>query len=200
MDRALEILLTIKENPLLVYAIIGAISFLESFVVIGEFVPGAAFALAGGFLASKGIISITYLIIWAIIGAIAADIISYYLGILAYVKTLNRPMPKRFKEVLTKGERFFRKHGGISVFLGRFIGPLRPIIPFVAGFMRMKTASFLIWATTSGIIWGIAYVGAGYIVGNNIKRILNTLNGINTTIGLILMILVLIYTLRRLRK
>jgi undecaprenyl-diphosphatase len=66
---------------------------------------------------------------------------------------------------LRKSEVFFADHGGKSVFLGRFIGLIRPFIPFVAGQARMAPLLFTFYAVISGILWGLAYPGLGYFFG-----------------------------------
>jgi membrane protein DedA with SNARE-associated domain len=66
---------------------------------------------------------------------------------------------------LEKGKVFFENHGGKSVFLGRFMGPLRPIIPFVAGAMHMRVRRFLFWNITSAFFWSIFYLYLGYFFG-----------------------------------
>jgi membrane protein DedA with SNARE-associated domain len=67
---------------------------------------------------------------------------------------------------LQRGEAFFRRHGNKSVFLGRFMGPIRGIIPFIAGLLAMDKRAFLLWNVLSGVLWATAHVLAGYFLGN----------------------------------
>ncbi|AEA34403.1 DedA family protein [Hippea maritima] len=199
MDRALDVLLAIKEHPLFVYCVIFGVSFFESFVLVGEFVPGAAFAFAAGFLASKGVLNIYIAVVCAICGAILADILGYYLGLMFYAKLVEKRFFSRYKNLIEKGEQFFKKHGGKSVFIGRFIGPFRPVVPFIAGSMLMRKDAFIFWAVLSGILWGISYLGIGYLFGNNIDLIISKLRSINLILGVFLLVSVLFYLWRRYR-
>ena len=149
---------------LLGYWAVFFVSFLESFAFVGAFIPGALFVVLMGALAAKGFYLPVILIGFAAPGAILGDILSYYLG---------RRGTKLFGEEnkilklshLEQGENFFKKHGNKSVFLGRFIGPLRPLIPFIAGLMHMRFRTFFFWNVTSAILWSIFYVLVGYFFG-----------------------------------
>ena len=69
------------------------------------------------------------------------------------------------------GKRFFAKYGNKSVFFGRFIGPVRPIIPFVAGLSKMDRLPFFFWNIISAFLWATAYLLAGYFFGGAVKAI-----------------------------
>ena len=155
---------------LLGYWAVFFVSFLESFAFVGAFIPGALFVVLMGALAAKGFYLPVILIGFAAPGAILGDILSYYLG---------RRGTKLFGEEnkilklshLEQGENFFKKHGNKSVFLGRFIGLVRAIIPFVAGLFKMEKKKFFFWDILSGLAWAIVYIYLGFFFGQAWKII-----------------------------
>ncbi|MBI5412243.1 LssY C-terminal domain-containing protein [Candidatus Peregrinibacteria bacterium] len=141
------------------------VSFIESLAFIGFLVPGTALVLLLiSFLVSQEIMNIPLLIGFAAAGAILGDSVSFYLGAKGgrFFKTKGRGLKKEFLE---KGRRFLNRHGNKSILLARFIGPLRPIIPFAAGFLKMDAGEFLFWNISSGIFWAIIFVSLGFFFG-----------------------------------
>ena len=152
------------------YWIVLLISLAETLPLIGLIVPGTIFIGLFGFFSAQGYLDIGDLIWFSAIGAIVGDGISYYLGTKG--TKLFREENKILKlSHLEKGEDFFRKHGNKSVFLGRFISPLRPIIPFVAGLSRMDKKAFLFWNVISGILWATSFLLLGYFFGGALNAI-----------------------------
>jgi len=161
----------LSQHYIIAYGVIFSVTFLESFAFIGLVVPGTLFAVSAGFFASKGMFNLLTLIITASFGAILADLASYYLGHFYGDKIIARRFYKKYEPYIEKGNRFFSKHGGKSVLLGRFIGFTRPIIPFLAGLLNMNPVKFWIYAVVSGFSWGFSYIGAGYLFGESWKMI-----------------------------
>jgi undecaprenyl-diphosphatase len=144
------------------YALIGAISFFESLAVIGIFCPGSILIVFAGFLAANGQGNFNLVMAVAAGGSLAGDLLSYLLGARFGGPLVNLRVLRKRKNLLRQAQLFFLEHGGKSVFLGRFIGFLRPFIPFVAGTAQMRPGTFTLYALVSGILWGIAYPGLGY--------------------------------------
>lgn len=149
----------------LLYTLVGVISFLESLAFIGILCPGSVFIVLAGFLAAAGQASFPAMVAVSAAGAIAGDLLSYLLGALLAERVMQFRLFHNRKHLLRKSQVFFLDHGGKSVFFGRFIGFLRPFIPFVAGSSRMPPLIFFLYAVVSGILWGIAYPGLGYFFG-----------------------------------
>ncbi|MEK7627601.1 MAG: DedA family protein [Patescibacteria group bacterium] len=143
MEFINSFLSTIQHLGIFGYWAILLISLLESLAFIGVMIPGATIIVFAGFLSAQGYLDFGDLILFAAIGAMLGDSLSYYLGIkgIKFFRSENKFLKLSHLE---KGERFFRKHGNKSIFLGRFIGPIRPIIPFIAGLSRMNKWSFLL--------------------------------------------------------
>lgn len=141
------------------------ISFSESLAIIGSIVPGSVTMTAVGILAGSGVMRIDLTLLAAIFGAIAGDSASYFLGYY-FSDRLARIWPfSRHPQLLVYGKHYFEKHGGKSVLIGRFAGPLRAVIPVIAGMMHMQQWRFLLANALSAVGWAILYVMPGILIG-----------------------------------
>ncbi|NOX81004.1 MAG: phosphatase PAP2 family protein [Deltaproteobacteria bacterium] len=141
------------------------ISFSESLAGIGLLVPGAALMLAAGALIAAGALAFWPTMGWAVLGAVLADGLSYWLGRHYREDIRSFRIFARHQAVLARGEAFFQAHGGKSVFFGRFVGPLRPVIPLVAGMLAMKPERFFLYNVLSALGWAPAYLLPGMAFG-----------------------------------
>lgn len=141
------------------------ISAAESVAIIGTIVPGSIMMTALGTLAGAGVIPLGPTIFWAIMGAIVGDGISYWIG--HYFKDrLPCLWPFRnYPALLKSGETFVHKYGTMSVFIGRFVGPVRALVPLVAGMLGMKPLQFTISNILSAILWAPVYMLPGILLG-----------------------------------
>jgi len=145
------------------------LAFIESAPFVGVFIPGSTLISIGGFLASQNYINVWDIVVFSMMGAILGDFFSYSLGRfggnwIKKHKIINQ-------NILNHGENFFNKYGNKSIFWGRFFGPLRAIIPFIAGLSRMKQKPFVFWNILSAICWAFLNIFAGYFSGALIVRI-----------------------------
>ncbi len=149
------------------YWLILLISLIEALVVVGSFVPGGLFVIFAGVLVSKGVYDLGDMIIFASIGAILGDIASYYLGTkgIHLFKNENRFLKD---DHLASGKVFFKKHGNKSILIGRFLGPLRSIVPFVAGLTGMNKRTFLFWNVIGGVAWAVSHILIGFFFGGSL--------------------------------
>lgn len=141
------------------------ISAAESVAIVGTIVPGSIMMTALGTLAGAGVIPLYETIFWAIMGAIVGDGISYWIG--HYFKE-RLPLLWPFKlypNLLKSGERFFYRYGSMSVFIGRFVGPVRALVPLVAGMFGMRPLHFTLANLTSAILWAPIYMMPGILLG-----------------------------------
>lgn len=149
------------------------LAFLESIPLIGLVIPGATIISIGGFLASQGYLNVWCVAFSAVSGAIIGDLLNYCLG------KNNSSLIKNKKIVsqtlLNKGEKFFKEYGGVSLFLGRFLGPLKQVIPFIAGILPMKLKSFILWDSAGILSWALGYTFFGYFSGTVIGSLLKNL-------------------------
>lgn len=146
------------------------IALCEALAFVGALVPGASLMVLAGFLSTQGYFHIGDLIWFAAAGAILGDAASYYLGTKGtnFFTAENKLLKISHLE---RAQRFFERYGGKSIFLGRFIGPIRPIVPFVAGLSRMHIQTFLFWNVMSGFAWAIFHLFLGYFFGGAFKAI-----------------------------
>lgn len=152
-------------HPIFACAATFLIAFAESIAIIGLVIPGSVLFIGIGTLIGSGVISPSATIISAIIGAVAGDFLSFWVGF-HYRDHIHSIWPfRRWPKLLKKGEKFFLQHGGKGVFLGRFIGPMRPITPVVAGVMKMPLVRFALVDIASAILWAIAYMLPGIVLG-----------------------------------
>lgn len=155
----------LQQHPHWALLITFIISLSESLAIIGSIVPGSVTMTAIGILAGSGIMRIDLTLLAAILGAIAGDSISYAIGYV-YSERLTDVWPfKKYPKWFQYGKDFFALHGGKSVLLGRFIGPLRSLIPIIAGILHMSHWRFFIANVISAIGWSILYVMPGVIIG-----------------------------------
>lgn len=141
------------------------ISFAESIAILGLLVPGAIIMSAIGTLVGAGIIPAYETMAWAALGAIVGDVISFKVGY-RYTDHVKEMWPfRRYPQIIRGAEDFFTRHGGKSVFLGRFVGPMRPIIPIVAGMMQMNKFRFYCSCVIAGILWAPIYMAPGLLIG-----------------------------------
>ncbi|WP_131739679.1 DedA family protein [Legionella adelaidensis] len=157
--------LWIQANPKWALLFTFLVSLSESLAIIGSIIPGSVTMTAIGILAGSGIMRIDMTIIAAILGAIAGDSASYTLGYVFRNRLVNIWPFSKYPNWLKLGKDYFAKHGGKSVLIGRFIGPLRSIIPVIAGMMHMNRWHFLFANVISAIGWAILYVLPGILIG-----------------------------------
>lgn len=141
------------------------ISCTESLAIIGSIIPGSLTMTAIGILAGSGVMRLDLVLCAASLGAVAGDGISYALGYVFSDRLIQIWPFSRYPSLLHYGKEFFIRHGGKSVLIGRFIGPLRAIIPVIAGMMHMPGLHFFFANLFSAIGWALLYVIPGYLIG-----------------------------------
>jgi membrane protein DedA with SNARE-associated domain len=155
----------ITAHPTWAGLVVFVIAFSESLVVVGLAVPGVAMMFGIGTLVAMGALNLWITLAWAAAGAVAGDGLSYWLGH-HYQDRLREVWPiRRYPGLMARGEQFFQRHGGKSVLFGRFVGPVRPIIPTVAGMLGMPPLRFVVVNVLSAIAWAPAYTLPGVAFG-----------------------------------
>lgn len=177
------------------YWLVFLASLLESLVLVGVVVPGAVLVVSAGFLSSQGYLDIGDLVWFAAIGAILGDSISYYLGTKG-ARFFHNENKLLKADHLERGKQFFHKHGSKSIFLARFVGPLRAIVPFVAGISGMKKSKFLFWNIISAFLWSASHLLLGYFFGNTFSAIEVWSTRVVYAIGAVVVFLLLVYVIR----
>lgn len=148
------------------YLVLFAVIFAETGFVITPFLPGDSLLFVLGTFASRGIFHFAILAALLILAAILGDSVNYAVGKYLGNRLLHiRRFPIR-KEHLDRAHHFYKKHGGKTIVLARFIPVIRTFAPFVAGVARMHYGAFLFYNVTGGIIWVLFLLGSGFYFGN----------------------------------
>jgi membrane protein DedA with SNARE-associated domain len=166
---SLEVFL--REHRDLAGPILGIIAFGESLVLVGLFFPATAIMLITGGLLQSGILDPTPVILWSILGASLGDMVTYWLGRWIGPSVVHHWPLNRDKEAVARARLFFRKFGFLSIFIGRFLGPVRPTIPLVAGIMRMRHITFQIANVTSAMAWVPFMLMPGYFFAKSVGKL-----------------------------
>ncbi len=146
-------------------AVTFCLSLAESFAIIGSLIPGSLAMTAIGILAGSGVMRIDLTLAAATLGAIAGDGASYALGNIFSDRLADFWPFRRYPHWLNYGKSYFSRHGGKSVLIGRFFGPLRSVIPVIAGMMRMQRWHFFLANILSAIGWACLYILPGVFIG-----------------------------------
>ena len=188
----------INQYPVTTSMLIFGTAFLESLFIIGTLVPGAILIIAFGALIALGHLDMTSTVLLCIAGAITGDGLSYWLGY-HYKTQIKKIWPfKHFNKQLQAGEKFFERHGGKSVAMGRFVGPIRAVIPTIAGMMGMSPMRFTIINILSAIAWAPAYLLPGVVFGASLELASEVAIRLVVLIfGIIFFILILRWLLRK---
>ena len=171
-------------HPLAAYLGIFLVSLSESLALVGLLIPGTVIMISIGAIAGSGALSLKTTLIAAMAGAVAGDGISYWLG-RHYHQGLKTLWPfSKYPQMLIRGEAFFQKHGGKSVLFGRFVGPVRPIIPVIAGMLDMPAGRFVLVNIFSAAGWAFAYLIPGVLLGGSLTLV----GAVSTRLGLLLVL------------
>jgi undecaprenyl-diphosphatase len=182
-------------GPSIYYLALG-ISFFESLAFIGLIVPSTALLIGAGFLVSWHFVRGEILLGAVVLGGLLGDIASFYLG--SRGVEWFKPGNRLFKlEYLTRGKEFFARHGAKSIVFARFLSPLRPIIPFVAGLFDMSRSRFALYAFLGCIGSSVLYIGIGFVLGTLSDRSFLALTSLEHWLLGLGVIIVLGYLVRR---
>lgn len=151
----------------LTYGILFLIVFAETGFVVTPFLPGDSLLFAAGAIAALGSLNVWVILILLIIAAIVGDTVNYWIGHFFGQKIVDNPhIPFINQEHIDKTEQFYKKHGGKTILLARFVPIVRTFAPFVAGVGKMDYQHFLLYNIGGGIAWVSIFTLLGYFFGN----------------------------------
>ena len=155
------------------YLLVGVLAFLETGAFVGLIAPGETTVIVGGVVAGQGEISLSVLIAITWVCAVAGDLASYTIG-----RRLGRAWLLRHGERLkitedrlVQVEHFFEKRGGATILIGRFIGFVRALAPFIAGTSRMPLRRFLPYDVLGAGAWAATFATLGYVFWQSFDRL-----------------------------
>jgi membrane-associated protein len=151
------------------YALVAALAFAETGAFIGLLAPGETAIVLGGVVAAKGQVSLPLMILIAWSAAAAGDLASFTFG-----RRLGRPFVQRrgprfgvTAPRLERVEEFFDRHGAKAILVGRFVGLVRAVAPFLAGASGMRLRAFLPWSLLGTLAWTSSFTLIGYAFSNS---------------------------------
>jgi membrane-associated protein len=172
----------------------GESAFLFDLVVPGE----VGMVLAGAAGATAGL-SLPWLIVAAAVGSVLGDSFGYFVG-----RRWGRSLVERWaftrrvlEPKLATAERYFERRGGVAVFVARWVGALRAVVPVVAGTSKMPYHRFLAWSATAAVMWSTVIVSLGWRFGDDMAEVVDK---VGVGISLVVVAAIAIWWLRRRRQ
>ena len=141
------------------------VACIECLAIAGIIVPGTVLLFAIAVLAGSGALSLGETLLLGYLGGLLGDAISYTLGRHFHQNIRRLPLLRTHPQWIGSAETYFQRYGIASLLVGRFIGPLRPMLPMVAGMFDMPIPRFIMVSLVSGAGWAIAYLLPGWATG-----------------------------------
>jgi membrane protein DedA with SNARE-associated domain len=186
--------LLISYGLILLFAVVAAES-------AGVPLPGETALVAAAILAARGHYSIVEVIVVAAVAAILGDNAGYWIGRTGGRALLRRwgPIRRYAERVLPPGERFFEKHGGKTVFIGRFVSVLRVTAAWLAGITHMTWWRFFLWNATGGIVWATLVSLLAYYFGKAAADAVQTY-GLYALLAIVVVAVIAFVAVRQVKK
>jgi membrane protein DedA with SNARE-associated domain len=182
-DLAQQLLDLIRTHSDWAAVVMFVTAFGESFAFVSLAFPGTTVLIAAGTLMASGSLPYGSVLAGAVLGAVLGDSVSYWIG-RRFGPGIARRWPfSRNPELLPRGIGFFERHGGKSVFIGRFFGPIRAVIPLTAGIMKMPGGRFWFANVTSALVWAPMLMFVGDAVGEAGERAFGSGNTVLIVFG-----------------
>lgn len=177
------------------YAIVGVLAFLETGAFVGLVAPGETFVILGGVLAGEGTLSYGTLLAVVWTAAFGGDTASFALG-----RKLGRgflvrhgPRVKITEERLAKTEAFLEKHGGKAIVIGRFLGFIRAVAPFILGSSGVSWRRFLPYAVIGSGLWAALFITLGYAFWQSLDQLLGWVKQGAFAFGTVVVVVVAVF-------
>lgn len=164
VDKTLGAL--ISQYGTLVYAVLFAIIFCETGLVVLFFFPGDTLLFIAGAFCATGEMNLALLLVLLITAAVTGNTLNYWIGEAIGHRVFTHDYRWINKEALHRTHNFFDHHGGKTIILARFVPVVRTFAPFVAGVSDMTHARFQMYNVTGAVLWVVGLVTAGYFFGN----------------------------------
>ncbi|MGH2728547.1 MAG: DedA family protein [Actinomycetota bacterium] len=181
------------------YWIVAGAVTLERSIFIGLVIPGDVVLALGGIYAARRELSLPWVIVTATLAAIVGESAGYWLGRRYGVGLISRlPLVGRLAPRLEAAEEYFTKHGGKTVFIGRFATAAGSFIPFVAGVAKMPFGRFLAVDIPAIVVWASGIATVGFVFGSNLGRVERLLSRFGLiALGLLVAFIGVRFALRR---
>ena len=148
------------------YLILFIIIFCETGFVIMPYLPGDSLLFVAGALAGAGYLNIEMLLVALVAAAILGDSLNYWIGHQIGMKVLEKNYSLVKREHLETTEEYFKRYGGLTIVIARFMPFIRTFAPFLAGVGKMQYRWFLSYNIIGGCLWILAFTLAGFFFGS----------------------------------
>lgn len=187
----------IEHHPHIAGLGVALLCFAESLALVGFLLPGAALMFGVGALVGTGVLELWPTLVWSAIGAIAGDGVSFWLGKRFHQRIRVLWPFNRYPHLIARSTDFFHRHGAKSIIFARFIGPLRPIVPVVAGMLDMSSRRFYVVNIISGIFWAPVYVIPGMVFAASLGLAAEVATRLAVMIGFVIVVVLVAAWLAR---
>jgi membrane protein DedA with SNARE-associated domain len=162
-DTANSVVAFVRDHAAWAPPIVFAVAFAESLAFISLLVPAWGALVAIGALAAAGRLNLWAVWIAGSLGAACGDWLSYWIGLKLEYSVAHMWPLSQYPDLIPRGERFVRRWGVPGIFIGRFFGPLRAVVPLIAGIFEMPQWQFQVANFTSAFVWAavLLVVGGG---------------------------------------
>ena len=180
------------------YALVAGLAFLETGAFVGLIAPGETAIVLGGVVAAQGEVSLPLILLAAWLAAALGDLASFVLGrrlgrrfLIAHGPRVGVTAPR-----LARVDAFFDRHGGKAILIGRFIGLVRAVAPFVAGASGLSLRRFLPFSLVGTFLWATAFTLAGYAFHESFESAAGALTHVALALAVLAATAVAVKTLR----
>jgi undecaprenyl-diphosphatase len=185
------------------YALVATLAFLETGAFVGLVAPGEFTVILGGVIAGQGEINVTLLLALTWLSAFLGDTTSFVIGTRLGRAFLEKhgPKVKITEERLAQVEGYFDRHGGKTILVGRFIGLVRALAPFIAGSSKMPYRRFAPYSVIGTGLWSTTFVLLGYFFWHSFEEVAGIAGRATVGFGIVVGAIVgAVYAYRRLRQ
>jgi undecaprenyl-diphosphatase len=156
-------------NPSWLSVAIFLVSFTECLAIAGIIVPGTVVLFAVAALAGSGVLPLQEVLLLGFLGGLLGDGVSYFIGRYFHQNIRRLPGLRHHPEWIGGAETYFQRYGIASLLVGRFIGPLRPMLPMVAGMFDMPLPRFIAVSIVAAAGWSMVYLIPGWAAGAAVR-------------------------------
>jgi membrane protein DedA with SNARE-associated domain len=189
---------TVETNPLQGYVLIGLALLLENVIPP---IPSELVMPLSGFLVQQGKLQFAPVVVAALIGTVLGAWFWYGIGRLVNEQRLEHLIGRHGRFIglkvadLALSRRWFSRHGAAVVFWGRLVPGIRPFVSIPAGIELMPQRSFLFWTSAGSLLWILALVNAGLLLGDNYRQILVWIAPLTSLMVRLLLVLIAVATI-----
>lgn len=157
----------VAEHGTWVYALLFAIIFVETGVVVMPFLPGDSLLFVVGTMCGAGLMNLPLSMALLIVAAVLGDQVNYSIGRRVGPRVFGWERSRWFnRQAFDQAHAFYERYGGITIILARFMPFIRTFAPFVAGVAEMSRARFTAYNVAGAVLWVVSLTLAGQLFGN----------------------------------